>query len=101
MFFRLLNRNHINAAPKAKPTSGPTTTPAIQVLLAGAGCATGAAVGERVEVVFGKRVDAVVEDCTDGCAVEEKNEAADDAEEIAAEGIVSTTLKWRLARPTA
>jgi hypothetical protein len=32
-FLRLRRQNHISAAPKAKPTMGPMTTPEIQVLL--------------------------------------------------------------------
>jgi hypothetical protein len=53
-FFRLLDRNHINAAPTAKTASGPITTPAIHVLLVGADCAIEAAVGEGVDVSAGE-----------------------------------------------
>lgn len=35
MFFRLRRQNHISVAPKAIPIRGPTTTPAIQLLLFG------------------------------------------------------------------
>jgi hypothetical protein len=69
LFLRLRRQNHISAAPKAKPTMGPMTTPAIQVLLFDGGLRVdGCSVGrdvlevEEEELEIGVEAVATLED---------------------------------------